>query len=460
MRRGRLFGKAARHTVYAGCGMSSRCRSMVVVRAALRVLGLTTSFGSLGCSTGNSATSAPNFGSSDADITHGSGDGGAHLSGDASCGTALLATGCACSAGEMRTCYTGPAATLGVGTCKAGTQTCGASQELSSTFGPCVGETVPSDAGACLADAGTGQDAADSGTLVGVTGDAGTATVLFGGESASGFFSDTWTWDGVAWAQRAVVGPSARSNAVMAPINGQAILFGGYVETNGAGASVGDTWTWDSAWHEVNVPGPPAREDAVMGELDGKAVLFGGLTEGAGADATLGDTWTWDGTSWTEVMVPGPPARCLAAMAPLGGKLVLFGGVSAANALLSDTWTWDGAAWAQAASTGPSARDYSVMASLGGTAVLFGGNDEDFSNGALSDTWTWDGTAWTQMSVSGPPGRRLAVMAPFGNTVVLFGGQDATATALSDTWAWDGSSWAQVNVSGPPARYWSAIATP
>jgi hypothetical protein len=45
-----------------------------------------------------------------------------------------------CMPGEMRSCYTGPAGTMGMGICRAGSQTCGAGR----TWGGCTGEVRPS----------------------------------------------------------------------------------------------------------------------------------------------------------------------------------------------------------------------------------------------------------------------------------------------------------------------------
>ncbi|NUP05282.1 MAG: hypothetical protein HOW73_04385 [Polyangiaceae bacterium] len=48
--------------------------------------------------------------------------------------------GCLCSPGATQSCYTGPAATLDVGICHAGTQTCAASGQ---SWGACMGQVVP-----------------------------------------------------------------------------------------------------------------------------------------------------------------------------------------------------------------------------------------------------------------------------------------------------------------------------
>jgi hypothetical protein len=51
--------------------------------------------------------------------------------------------GCGCPAGTMRSCYSGPAGTEGVGLCHAGTQTCMTSS-TGGVWGACVGQVLPS----------------------------------------------------------------------------------------------------------------------------------------------------------------------------------------------------------------------------------------------------------------------------------------------------------------------------
>lgn len=89
------------------------------------------------------------------------------------------------------------------------------------------------------------------------------------------------------------------------------VLFGGT-------SFVGDTWEWDgSAWTQHNVPGPSTpRLSCAMATLGAKALLFGGNNPNE-----LGDTWEWDGSGWTRRNVSGPSARSVHAMA-MGRKLV------------------------------------------------------------------------------------------------------------------------------------------
>ncbi len=65
-------------------------------------------------------------------------------------------TGCSCTVGDARPCYTGPAGTEGVGTCAGGTQACvGQSEGTTGAFGACQGEVVPTASLNCaVVDAG------------------------------------------------------------------------------------------------------------------------------------------------------------------------------------------------------------------------------------------------------------------------------------------------------------------
>jgi hypothetical protein len=272
--------------------------------------------------------------------------------------------------------------------------------------------------------------------------------------------SKTWTWDGKAWAQLAAKGPPGRSEAVMAPLAGAVVLFGGgqpcdLCPVDGGFSSfvpLFDTWTWDGTeWSELNARGPSpfGGGRAVMARLGGSLVFLDGRTS---ADDNLGETWTWDGQTWTQLDAPGPPPRHEAVMAPLEAKLVLFGGLQGpepTKTSRADTWTWDGRRWTERNVSGPSGRGAAVMAPLDGNLVLFGGAPG--TNTTLGDTWLWDGAKWTEMHVPGPPGRASAVMVPFADKLVLFGGYNYDCNCdLRDTWTWDGAQWTELHVPGPP----------
>ena len=222
--------------------------------------------------------------------------------------------------------------------------------------------------------------------------------------------------------------------------NGTIVLFGGFVENEGSGTFLSDTWVWNgTTWTRERGAGPSARVDASMAydPATSTIVLFGGI----GAGGTLSDTWSWNGTTWSELSpAVSPPARDQAAMAydSATSNMVLFGGVSgASNSVpLGDTWVWNGTTWAeQSPATSPPARaPYNAVAydPTTGDVVIFGGGT---SSSYLADTWVWNGSTWTQQfPATSPPARDSATMDydPANSNVVLFGG--GANNDFSDTW--------------------------
>lgn len=136
--------------------------------------------------------------------------------------------------------------------------------------------------------------------------------LLFGGSSASGWLSDTWTYVNGTWTNvtsELASHPPSLEEASMAfdPSTQSVVLFGGL---NSKGVAWNFTWAYhDLVWTNVSStagPAPPARSDAGM-STDSSAdevVLEGGdsATEGAYAN----DTWTFKGGVWTNVTSTAP----------------------------------------------------------------------------------------------------------------------------------------------------------
>lgn len=208
--------------------------------------------------------------------------------------------------------------------------------------------------------------------------------VLFGGDAGGG---ETWEWNGGTWSQRAVSGPSPRSNHAMA-----------YDSTRGV------------------------------------TVLYGGSTGSS-------ETWEWNGTAWTQRMASGPSSRSQHAMAydAVRGVTVLFGGASSSG---EQTWEWNGTAWSRHVVPGPAARFGHAMAydAARGVTVLFGGRVGGSTN---DETWEWNGIAWSRRFFSGPPcqaGHRMAYDSA-RTVTTLFGGY-LDAGINGETW--------QLGVAGGP----------
>ena len=266
-------------------------------------------------------------------------------------------------------------------------------------------------------------------------------TVLFGGINLS-LLGDTWTWDGTNWALAATTGPSARSTFAFAydELHQQAVLFGGRVSSTGPGVGqFSETWTWDgTSWTQKAPPNsPPARSFGAMAydAARQRIVLFGGESN---SGTCFSDTWEWDGSNWTQ-MTPStvPTGNCYNAMAydAAHQQVVL---VIGENYTADQTWTWDGTNWTQQTPATGLPRLTQLMQiaydSVRQQTVTFGGYNSTYS----SQTWLWDGNTWAQlMPLNSPPARGYPGIAydSIRQQVVVFGGASQTVSGvLGDTW--------------------------
>lgn len=127
-------------------------------------------------------------------------------------------------------------------------------------------------------------------------------TVLFGGSDGSGKrLSDVWEFDGTKWDSISFTGdnpgPRISPGSAYDSKRGLLILFGG-ISANGMQS---DTWSWNGKeWKQLATTGPSKR---VMGYIAydkkrDRIVLFGGR-KGWPNDAN--DTWEWNGSEWKEI---------------------------------------------------------------------------------------------------------------------------------------------------------------
>jgi hypothetical protein len=126
-------------------------------------------------------------------------------------------------------------------------------------------------------------------------------------------FGDTWTYDGVAWTQRAVVGPPPRRGHAMAfdALRQVVVMFGG---VGGSSTMLDDTWEWDGiSWTQRVTPqAPQPRTLHAMGfDLARAVVVLHGGGDGA---TTFSDTWTWNGTAWAALATSAAPSPRLGAV--------------------------------------------------------------------------------------------------------------------------------------------------
>lgn len=136
------------------------------------------------------------------------------------------------------------------------------------------------------------------------------SVLLFGGMSAQGsVLNDTWTYSGGTWRNiTAIVSPPPRYEASMVwDANDSELLL-----LDGCGATscpLNDSWTFSQGtWSALpGSPGslPPARYLSAMtfDAAAGVVRLFGGVRNGA----SLGDTWTYQSGRWTSVTPASSP---------------------------------------------------------------------------------------------------------------------------------------------------------
>lgn len=123
------------------------------------------------------------------------------------------------------------------------------------------------------------------------------------------YFTNTWEWDGQAWALRATTGPSGRGGFGMAFDGAHVILFGGGLNAH---PPLGDTWQWDGVvgqWTQLSPPVSPSprfQPAMVYDPIRQVIVLFGGNRYFD--PASLSDTWEWSRVTgtWAQQNIAGP----------------------------------------------------------------------------------------------------------------------------------------------------------
>jgi hypothetical protein len=294
------------------------------------------------------------------------------------------------------------------------------------------------------------------------------AAIAASSQHTRGPLADTWYGDGPAWRELAGPHPSPRYGAELAydVARKDFVLFGG----QSASVSYDETWTFDGqSWkREKPAHKPPPRRDAAMA-FDRSlqlVVLYGGLIPNGAEGVEAGDTWTWDGSDWTQVSADnkGPHLRVGAKLVTADDRVILFGGHVFNTSYFGDAWTFDGSTWVRVDhNPSPAGRgdaavawnpDDSSLLVVGGLGFRAGAGPGNLGV-PLSDAWSLIGGSWSRLTASNLPSLydASAIWDQKAHSVVVMFGMNCP-NPVNDAWAWNGSVWARSTLP-IPAR-WSA----
>lgn len=298
------------------------------------------------------------------------------------------------------------------------------------------------------------------------TDDSGKSIILFGGQSKSAFYNDTWSYDiaGNIWTKRTISSsPSPRAYAAMTydQVEKQMLLFGG----NTQNGDQDDYWIYDPAgnsWEfqgELMTPEPRINPSAAYDSVRGVGVLFGGFTR----SGPLNDTWTYNTTlnKWTEMHpLVSPPATNYPSMCydPDEGLMLLVGGTNYMN----DMWAYNVSIDKWILRTSASSTRWDVFPCMvydkeNQRAIIYRSNGFNYS-----ETWTYSVTNNSWIDRTGPvaPRARFSSSMVYDDTnhlVIMFGGvNQGNNTGMNDTWILDPNTfeWTQRTPAlSPPGRY-------
>eukprot|EP00301_Raphidiophrys_heterophryoidea_P011797 c17_g1_i1.p1 GENE.c17_g1_i1~~c17_g1_i1.p1 ORF type:complete len:1060 (+),score=278.36 c17_g1_i1:34-3213(+) len=246
--------------------------------------------------------------------------------------------------------------------------------------------------------------------------------VLFGGQSSTEVFDDTWGYkaESRAWRRLAQfsVAPSPRAHHTMTVIGSSLYVFGGFDGLDESMSSVlADTWRYsitDDEWalitfssSEILDSGKPTippigralhAASAVkvqMGvgarNLRDVVLVFGGYVGAGMVDSSL---WALDVQSLKQFQLTSPPfgARYghTATTMPDLTTVLVFGGLDASFEYSSSLWAFSCTptqTWTDLSRNGPRARAYHTATAFDGKLFVFGGESSESS--FQNDMWQW-----------------------------------------------------------------------
>lgn len=279
--------------------------------------------------------------------------------------------------------------------------------------------------------------------------------VLFGGcrgqggimvSSCSEPLKDTWTWDGVAWAERHPAATPGDSFGLMTyDAKVGRIVF---VDRNAEGWSWSGS-NWDRAWTTEDAQAPHLGQSHFfdswrlsIGYDEGRAQLVALVVEdsstvrSSSASFDVTDDYSivtsaWDGSTWSTLRTDSVQQVCRnqtcepavpPGAAPQGSGLMAYDRLHRSLVNVStytSTWSWDGAAW----------KGYSGAPSADAGIAIYDDKSQRVVYFATSEyhplvIYAWGGIGWTTLSTVNEPRTEYPAIAydEAHRVFVLFGG--------------------------------------
>ena len=260
----------------------------------------------------------------------------------------------------------------------------------------------------------------------------------------------TWEWDGAMWTDRTADSTQpaalAHHSLVYDSTQERVVLFGG---RDADQRELSDSWGWDGqAWARIASPEAPSARSLHASAFDsirGRTVVFGGQIEFIGNFTS--ELWTLDHGGWQNRTrsnaFPSARGRSATAYDQTRGRMMMFGGASAfASTRFDELWAWNGSAWNSLAVAGlrpPAVESHAMVYDTDqDQLVLFGGFTQ---NGFSNQVWVYGNGEWQDLTppTGGPPARFRHGMAydQARQEIVVFGGRGRSRFA--DTWTWNGT---------------------
>ncbi len=230
------------------------------------------------------------------------------------------------------------------------------------------------------------------------------AVLLFGGEAYGDqtLLQDTWAWNGSSWTEVGQGGQappaSLMSIASYDPVRGEMVL----VQSDIHFGTPIHLWTWNGiAWRPRSVLGGPTSPVAAIAFEPRTRTVIAIAGKCSGFECRS-QTWSWDGTTWHQLTPAHEPGFAFSNMSlvpdPKSGRLVLLAlSSNTPGPAPTETWSWDGRDWVRLQLIGEPGAEVKIVGATGddgqGTVFAFEDVSRDF-NTVRINAWEWTGTAW------------------------------------------------------------------